>query len=66
MTLFDQPSNPEWQEVPQARYLSWSRERQLQYNALRDEASAREAMAQDEPERAEWYLQRARSYREML
>lgn len=47
-TLFDQmesepepePEPGEWQEVPQARFLSWSIPMQLQYCAARDLDSA--------------------------
>lgn len=51
----------QWQEVPQALFLSWSYPRQLAYCAARDEATAREL-----PEDAEWYLARAARYKEML
>jgi hypothetical protein len=53
-------AHPTWKEVPQARFLSWSPERQLLYCALRDEDSA-----VVDSDHAEFYLQRARSYREM-
>lgn len=51
-----------WQEVPKARYDSWSEERQLSYCALRDEDSAKYAL---EPSWAEFYTNRAKMYREM-
>jgi len=48
-----------WQEVPQALFLSWSHARQLDYCARRDEDSA----VVDSDNR-EFYLDRARAYRE--
>lgn len=52
-----------WQEVPAARFLSWSHEMQLAYCAKRDEDSANEALSE---EWAEFYRQRARDYRQSL
>jgi hypothetical protein len=49
----------EWREVPQALFLSWSAARQFAYCAARDEDAATR-----EPN-AEWYRQRAQSYREL-
>ena len=54
-----------WYEVPQAVYLSWSKERQLDYNLRRDLNTA------VHPELcevlgAEWYLNRAADSREEL
>lgn len=49
-----------WQEVPQARFLSWSEERQLTYCAMRDEDSAQVC----EPEDEQFYLERAKGYRD--
>jgi len=48
-----------WQEVPQARFLSWSPGRQAGYCALRDEDSARHALSEDW---AEFYRARAKDY----
>lgn len=51
-----------WREVPAALYLSWSPQRQHAYCAARDEDAALHA---DTTIEAEWYLARARAYREM-
>lgn len=58
---YDETENDEWQEVPQARFLSWSYAMQLAYCEARDINSATYA---DTPEAAQWYLDRAKSYRE--
>jgi hypothetical protein len=49
-----------WQEVPQARFLSWSKARQDEYCARRDEDSA---LYSGSPEWSAFYLERAASYR---
>ena len=48
-----------WQEVPQARFFSWSPKRQLLYCAIRDEDAARR-----DGEFEEFYLTRAALYRQ--
>lgn len=53
------PSSP-WYEVPQARFLSWSRAMQMSYCAARDLASAKTAHKRGED--PEFYQQRAESY----
>ena len=67
-SLFDDPEpeivmRPEWREVPQALFLSWSEARQLSYCAARDEDSALDATSDEE---MEWFLQRAMDYRSMM
>lgn len=52
-------SSPIWQEVPQALFLSWSRARQMDYCARRDEDSAQQVELEDR----EFYAQRAQWYR---
>jgi len=52
-----------WQEIPAARFLSWTRREQLAYCAARDEDAALYCVPPEDPE---WYRQRARSYREMM
>ena len=49
----------DWQEVPQARFLSWSREMQLAYCAARD---ADASMSTDSPWWATFYSDRAAGY----
>jgi len=58
-TLFDLP---EWQEVPQARFLSWPRKQQLDYCARRDE---RAALEPDSPAEERFFLERAAEYRRL-
>ena len=52
-----------WQEVPAARFLSWTRRKQLAYCEARDEDAALHCVPPEDPE---WYRQRAQSYREMM
>lgn len=59
--LFDALED-DWQEVPQARFLSWTVGEQMAYCAARDIDSAAQA---DTAEEIDWYLERARSYQEM-
>lgn len=61
-SLFDEPFDDEWQEVPQARFLSWSAAEQFAYCARRDESSA---LLADSPSEARWYLDRANAYKEL-
>ena len=60
MDLFDAP---EWEEVPQARFLSWSPKAQAAYCAARDSASALEATTVEE---IDWFTARASMYKEMV
>jgi len=55
------PFEREWQEVPQALFLSWSEARQLAYCAARDEAP----QASYHPSQ-QFYQERAAAYREDL
>jgi hypothetical protein len=55
-SLFDEP---EWKEVPQARFLSWTPAEQLAYCAERDKDAAEHADHYDE---AKWLLARAADY----
>lgn len=48
-----------WQEVPAARFLSWTRREQLAYCAARDEDSAAHEAS---PEWQLFYLERAAAY----
>lgn len=57
----DDPSLPDWKEVSQARFLSWSPEMQRAYCVARDLDSAARA---DDVETAEFFLSRAKSYKE--
>ncbi len=50
-----------WQEIPQARFLSWSEEMQRAYCAARDDASA--LTAHERGEDPEFYRNRASVYR---
>lgn len=50
----------DWQEVPQALFLSWSERRQLAYCAARDEDSAAGAATLEE---LNWYRERANAYK---
>lgn len=61
-TFFDDAADlpvSDWQEVPQARFLSWSDEMQRAYCAARDDDSAAHA---DDPWLEEFYLRRAIAY----
>lgn len=75
-SLFDEvdaPSEPtepadvnaesEWQEVPQERYLSWTKCEQYRYCAARDYDAAVYADTADE---SEWFIARAKMYEEMI
>lgn len=64
-SLFDEPEEdqPDWREVPQVIFLSWSKKMQLGYCAARDIDSAGRA---DTVEEIEWFLARAKSYQEMV
>ena len=66
LSFFDDPApapvEPEWQEVPQAVYFSWSDARQIEYSARRDEDAAKHA----EGAMKEFFTERARCYRELL
>lgn len=53
---------PDWEEVPQARFLSWSPAMQFAYCAARDEDAACRATTLPE---FEWFMARAKSYREL-
>ncbi|MCR4301822.1 MAG: hypothetical protein NUV51_09450 [Sulfuricaulis sp.] len=58
---FDSPLPPSiWQEVPAARFLSWTWREQLAYCAARDEDSAKHA---ENDEWQQFYENRARGYR---
>jgi len=59
-TFFDEPAEEDWQEVPAARFLSWSPQLQAAYCAERDEWSAIEATTKDE---ARFFLERSEHYR---
>ena len=48
-------------EVPQAVFDDWPDGTQLAYCAARDDRNALK-----EPDRAEWYRERAQSYRDMI
>lgn len=70
--LFDEPEAepepeddglPEWQEVPQARFLSWSVPMQFTYCYRRDVDSALRA---DNDMDAEFYLDRAALYKRLI
>ncbi len=62
LSLTDEPEEqPEWQEVPQERFLSWLPAMQLAYCAARDIDAASRAISAEE---IEWYLARARAYQE--
>lgn len=50
----------DWDEVPQARFLSWSKPMQLSYCAARDLNSAESAHLRGED--PEFYLKRAEQY----
>lgn len=52
------PAESEWQEVPQARFLSWSPQMQAAYCAARDEDVA---LCGWQP--TSFYLERAEGYR---
>lgn len=54
------PSVAEWREVPQARFLSWTRGEQMAYCAARDADSATHT---DDEEWRQFYQQRAQDYR---
>ncbi len=56
---FNEPQQQQWKEVPQARFLSWSRGMQMAYCAARDKHSA---ILQ--PDFADFYLTRAATYKE--
>ncbi len=56
----ESPATSNWQEVPQARFLSWSRQMQAAYCANRDLASAETAAERGED--PEFYLERAEGY----
>lgn len=65
MDLFDVADDEapsDWQEVPQARFLSWPPEMQFTYCAARDQHSACEAESLQE---YEWFTARAKIYKEM-
>lgn len=51
---------PQWQEVPAARFLSWSTVEQLAYCVARDEDSASSAVGRGEDPK--WYHERARAW----
>lgn len=53
---------PEWQEVSQAVFLSWSPAMQWAYCAARDEDAALDVTSDEE---MEWFLERALRYRQM-
>ena len=57
-----EPKTPNctWQEVPQARFLSWPLAMQLTYCAARDEDAARTTLDASE---VPFYLERAKGYR---
>lgn len=54
--------NSTWEEVPQARFLSWSPQGQALYCSQRDEDSAKH---EDDPEMRAFYLERAAMYEEL-
>ena len=54
-------SSSEWQEVPQARFLSWTDAEQLAYCAARDRDSASH---EDDPWWCAFYVERAQKYEE--
>ena len=54
-----------WNEVPQDVFLNWPERNQLEYCAARDEHSAKHT-DEDEPERKQWFLERAGWYRGCL
>jgi len=74
-SLFDEPAPVEetveavveddndWEEVPQARFLSWSTAMQLHYCWRRDLTSALDA---DNDHDATFFLERAAHYKEAL
>jgi hypothetical protein len=51
----------DWEEVTQARFLSWPDDQQRLYCARRDESSA--LTAEERGEDPLWYLERAKGYR---
>lgn len=53
----------DWREVPQQRFLSWSRSMQLKYCAARDLHSAEEAEDVDD---IEFFLERRKAYLEEM
>lgn len=53
-----------WREVPQATFLQWPEATQLAYCAARDEDAALSATARGED--PQFYIERARSYREQV
>ena len=54
---------PDWEEVPQARFLSWSPEMQFAYCARRDQDSALRAESVEE---FDWFTARAARYKELI
>lgn len=52
----------DWHEVPQNVFFAWPANTQLEYCEARDIDSAQYA---ETPEQIEWYLARAKGYREM-
>jgi hypothetical protein len=73
-SLFDEPElvaavveeeedDPDWDEVPQAVFLSWSVARQLDYCWRRDLTSA---VSSEPTPSAEFFLQRAAAYKQDL
>jgi hypothetical protein len=58
-SLFDEPEESTWQEVPQPRFLSWSPAMQYRYCAERDRDAAEHS---DDYNEAMWFIERAKSY----
>lgn len=59
-----EPEEPaDWQEVPQARFLSWKPGEQLAYCAARDYCAAEH---ETDPEWCQFYIGRAQGYERRL
>lgn len=54
---------PDWDEVPQARFLSWSEKMQWAYCAARDQDAALRATSLEE---FDWFMARSKMYKEMI